>query len=192
VPVRLKVVGSEEREESLRDRLSLLSPSEDVEVLFDEEAGMVRVSASGTRIRVRRESAYASTRGRINEDAVAAASVVIPELGVGKSVERFMSSVVDLGRTVPSDRELVAVLRGRDVVVKFRGGTDRGGYALESRGSVLVRRTRSVCEIEVLTTVQDVDGLARRAQRVWRQLARLSAGEEVEDVLGEILQVIGR
>ncbi len=192
MPVSLRVIGPEDLERSLRDRLSLLQPSEEVSVLFDRPAEMLKVSSPNTRIRVRPESAYVSTKGRISEDAVAAVSVVLPELGVREPVERFLSSVVDVGRTVPRDRELVAVVKGRDAVLKFRAEPDRGGYALESRGNVLIRRTRSTCEIEVLTTVGGVETLARRAQRIWRQLSLLSGGEEAGNVITEVLRAVGR
>ncbi|WP_457614854.1 hypothetical protein [Methanopyrus sp.] len=190
--VKVKVVGV--KEEDIEKRLTLLRPERDVYVIVDGVSGVMRVTSGSTTLRVNAVgSAFLSCSGRVSEDAAAVASVLLSEIGADqKEISKFLSIAVELGRTTPEGCGLVAVLRGKDVTVKFRREPESGRYALESRRGVLVRRTRSVCEVEVLLTVIDLDRIVRKAGRIWGQLERLAGGEDPEHVLINVLDALGR
>ncbi|HII69848.1 hypothetical protein [Methanopyrus kandleri] len=190
--VRVKVVGVEK--EDVRKRLTLLRPERDVDVIVDGVSGVMRVTSGTTRLRVNAGgSAFLSCSGRISEDAAAVASVLLSEIGADrKEIPRFLSAAVELGRTTPGGCELAAVLRGKDVTVKFRRDPKSGRYALKSRHGVLVRRTRSTCEVEILVTVTDLDRVVRKAGRIWGQLEDLAGGGDPEYVLLNVLDALGR
>ncbi|WP_456483272.1 hypothetical protein [Methanopyrus kandleri] len=190
--VRVKTVGV--KEEDVRKRLTLLRPERDVDVIVDGVSGVMRVTSGTTRLRVNAGgSAFLSCSGRISEDAAAVASVLLSEIGADrKEIPRFLSAAVELGRTTPEGCELAAVLRGKDVTVKFRRDPESGRYALKSRHGVLVRRTRSTCEVEILITVTDLDRVIRKAGRIWGQLEDLAGGGDPEHVLLNVLDALGR
>ncbi|WP_456477400.1 hypothetical protein [Methanopyrus sp.] len=190
--VRVKVVGVEE--EDVKERLKLLRPERDVDVIVDGVSGMMRVTSGTTRLRINAGgSAFFSCSGRVSEDVAAVASILLSEIGADrKEIPRFLSAAVELGRTTPEGCELVTVLRGKDVTVRFRRNPESGRYALKSRRGVLVRRTRSICEVEVLITVPDLDRIVRKAGRVWGQLEDLAGGGDPEHVLLNVLDALGR
>ncbi|WP_457620280.1 hypothetical protein [Methanopyrus sp.] len=190
--VRVKTVGVEE--EDIEKRLTLLRPEREVDVVVDGVSGVMRVTSGTTRLRVNAVgSAFLSCSGRISEDAAAVASVLLSEIGADREeISRFLSMVVELGRTTPEECELMAVLRGKDVTVKFRKDPESGRYALKSRRGVLVRRTRSTCEVEVVVTVVDLDRVVRKAGRIWGQLENLAGGGDPEHVLLNVLDALGR
>ncbi|WP_456482163.1 hypothetical protein [Methanopyrus sp.] len=190
--VKVKVLGV--KKEDVEKLLSLLRPEREVSVVVDGVSGVMRVTSGTTRLRVSAGgSAFLSCSGRVSEDAAAVASVLLSEIGVDREeIPRFLSAAVELGRTTPEGRELTAVLRGKDVTVKFRRDPESSEYALKSRRGVLVRRTRSTCEVEVLATLVDLDRIVRKAGRIWGQLEDLAVGGDPEQILLNVLDALGR
>jgi len=191
--VSVKVVGEGPEGDELREILDVVRPGDDLKVIVDCVRGMVSCSGGSTKVRIVDGSAFFSTVGRAREDVVNAAVLLAANsLGLSEPVERFCGLSVTLGREVPKGKKLVAVCRGRGVHVKFKTEPEEGRYGVFSVGTVTARRTRSTCEIELITSLDGFELLSRRVMKVWRVLEDLARGKDTGSVARDVASILGR